>query len=128
MNIVDLLSWLALLSGGFLCVSGGVGVFRFPDFFTRMHAASVTDTLGGGLILLGLLLQANFEWLVMAKLLFIVLFIFFTSPTSSHALAKAAVHSGLVPWRSTNLAKEGSAKEGSAKEGSATEPSAAEKK
>lgn len=104
MNIVDILSWvslvlswISLVIGGFLCVSGAVGVFRFPDFFTRMHAASVTDTLGGGLIIIGLLLQSEFDWLVIAKLLFILIFIFLTSPTSSHALAKAALHAGLRP-------------------------------
>lgn len=98
MIIVDVFSWAFLVLGGFLCVTGAVGCFRFPDFFTRMHAASVTDTLGSGFIILGLLLQTSFEWLVIAKLLFIVLFIFLTSPTSSHALAKAAVHAGLKPW------------------------------
>lgn len=95
--IVDIISWFCLLVGGFLCVSGAVGIFRFPDFFSRMHAASVTDSLGSGLIILGLVLQTT-EWLVISKLLFILLFIFLTSPTSSHALAKAALHSGLRPW------------------------------
>ncbi len=95
--VLDIISWACLLLGGFLCVSGAIGIFRFPDFFSRMHAASVTDTLGSGLIILGLILQTH-EWLVIAKLLFIVLFIFLTSPTSSHALAKAAIHSGLRPW------------------------------
>jgi len=102
-NVMDIISWIALLLGGFLCISGGVGIFRFPDFYTRMHAASVTDTLGSGLIILGLLLQSNFEWLVVTKLLFIVLFIFLTSPTSSHALAKAAMHARLKPWQSSDV-------------------------
>lgn len=97
--IVDIISWACLLLGGFLCVSGSVGIFRFPDFFTRMHAASVTDSLGSGLIILGLIFQSD-EWLVVSKLVFIILFIFITSPTSSHALAKAALHAGLRPWKS----------------------------
>ena len=96
--MLDIASWILLVLGGFLCVSGGVGILRFPDFFSRMHAASVTDTLGGGLIIFGLLLQSDGEGLVIAKLVFILLFIFFTSPTASHALAKAAIHAGLVPW------------------------------
>tara|TARA_R110000868_G_scaffold330066_1_gene590979 strand:- start:32 stop:352 length:321 start_codon:yes stop_codon:yes gene_type:complete len=96
--ILDALSWVCLVIGGFLCVSGAFGTFRFPDFFTRMHAASVTDTLGGGLIAVGLLFQSD-DWLVIAKLLFIMFFIFLTSPTSSHALAKAALHAGLRPWQ-----------------------------
>lgn len=97
MSIADVASWIFLSLGGFLCVSGGLGLFRFPDFFTRMHAASVTDSLGSGFIFLGLIFQSNFEWLIIAKLLFIVLFIFLTSPTSSHALAKTALHGGLKP-------------------------------
>lgn len=97
MNIAEILSWACLMLGGFLCVSGGLGLFRFPDFFTRMHAASVTDSLGSGLIILGLIFQSSFDWLVIAKLLFIIFFIFLTSPTSSHALAKAAIHAGLKP-------------------------------
>ncbi len=95
--IIDIISWFCLLVGGFLCISGAVGIFRFPDFFSRMHAASVTDSLGSGLIILGLVLQSS-EWLVISKLVFIQIFIFLTSPTSSHALAKAALHSGLRPW------------------------------
>lgn len=97
MFILDIISWISLLLGGFLCVSGALGILRFPDFFTRMHAASVTDTLGSGLILLGLMLQANTEWLVIVKLIMIVIFVALTSPTASHALAKAAVHGGLQP-------------------------------
>lgn len=102
--IVDIISWFCLLVGGFLCVSGAVGIFRFPDFFTRMHAASVTDSLGSGLIILGLVLQSS-EWLVISKLIFILLFIFLTSPTSSHALAKAALHSGLRPWTKSDAGR-----------------------
>ncbi len=60
---------------------------RMPDFYTRMHAASVTETLGAGLILLGLILQAGFT-LVAVKLLMVGLLIFFTSPTATHALAQ----------------------------------------
>ena len=94
--LLTTLSWLCLLLGSFFCISGGIGMLRFPDFYTRMHASGVTDTLGAGLILLGLMLQAGWS-LVLAKLILILLFILLTSPTSSHALAKAAVHSKLKP-------------------------------
>ena len=57
--LVDLLSWLCLLAGGAFCVIGATGMIRMPDFYTRVHAASVIETLGAGLILLGLLLQAG---------------------------------------------------------------------
>ncbi|AKE51593.1 hypothetical protein TQ33_0614 [Kangiella geojedonensis] len=70
---------------------------RFPDFFSRMHAASVTDTLGGTLVLLGLMLQVDGQYLVLVKLVLVLLFILLTSPTGSHALAKAALHGGLRP-------------------------------
>jgi multicomponent Na+:H+ antiporter subunit G len=67
-----------------------------PDFYTRVHAASVHDTLGAGLVLLGLLLQAGWT-LVAAKLVVIGLLIFFTSPAATHALAKAALGRGVEP-------------------------------
>ena len=94
--LIDALSWIALLLGGGFCVIGAVGLWRMPDFFTRMHAASVIETLGAGFILLGLILQAGWT-LVSAKLLMIGLLIFFTSPTAGHALAKAARAHGLNP-------------------------------
>lgn len=93
---VDVVSWLCLLGGGFFAVVGGVGLIRMPDFYTRMHAASVTDTLGAGLLLVGLVLQAGLT-LVAVKLLFLGLLIFFASPTATHALAKAALARGLAP-------------------------------
>lgn len=96
-ELFDGLSWGLLLLGGFICVSGGIGMHRFPDFFSRMHAASVTDTLGGTLVLLGLMLQVDGQYLVLVKLVLVLLFILITSPTGSHALAKAALHGGLRP-------------------------------
>ena len=94
--VLDVGSWLALLSGGFFVLVGSLGLLRFPDFFCRIHAASITDTLGAGLIMFGLLLQSP-DWLVAAKLVFIVLFLVITGPTATHALAKAALHGGLRP-------------------------------
>ena len=94
---IDGLSWGLLILGGFICFSGAIGMHRFPDFFSRMHAASVTDTLGSALILFGLMLQVNGQYIVLVKLVLIFLFILLTSPTASHALAKAALHGGLRP-------------------------------
>ncbi len=93
---VDGLSWVCLIGGGFFCIVGAVGMLRMPDFFTRMHAASIVDTLGAALILLGLVLQAG-ATLVSAKLAMIGLLLFFTSPTAAHALARAALARGLDP-------------------------------
>ncbi|MCU0842445.1 MAG: monovalent cation/H(+) antiporter subunit G [Thiobacillaceae bacterium] len=94
--LLDLVSGLSLLAGAFFCVVGGVGLLRMPDFYTRMHAASLLETLGADLILFGLLLQAE-SVLVAVKLLMIGLLIFFASPTASHALARAALLRGLKP-------------------------------
>lgn len=95
-EIVGVLSSACLLLGAFLVLSGGVGVLRFPDFFTRMHAAGVTETLATTLILFGLILLAGWT-IVSFKLLLILLFILITSPVSSHALTKAALHGKLRP-------------------------------
>lgn len=97
---LDILSWVFLLSGGFLGITGAVGLFRFPDFFTRLHAASVTDTLCAGLIVLGLILQAESAMMVI-KLLLILLILTYTSPTAAHALAKSALHGGVKPLSGT---------------------------
>lgn len=94
--LIDAASALCLVGGGFFCLVGAVGLLRMPDFFTRIHAASVLETLGAGLLLAGLALQAGFS-LVTAKLLIIGLLIFFTSPTATHALAKAALARGIRP-------------------------------
>ena len=94
--LVDLASWGCLVAGGLFCIVGAVGMLRLPDFYTRMHAASVIETLGGGLILLGLMLQAGFT-LIPVKLLIVALLIFFASPTATHALARAAMARGLQP-------------------------------
>jgi multicomponent Na+:H+ antiporter subunit G len=94
--LLDILSWALLLGGGFFVFVGGLGLFRMPDFYTRVHAASLTDTMGAGMILCGLMIQAGWS-LNAAKLLMILVFIIFTSPTSTHALAKAALFAGVRP-------------------------------
>ncbi|MCW8826522.1 MAG: monovalent cation/H(+) antiporter subunit G [Gammaproteobacteria bacterium] len=94
--MIDILSWLLLVSGGLVGIVGAVGIHRFPDFYSRQHAAGITDTLCAMLILLGLVLQAGLN-LAAFKLVLIFMFLFFTSPTTSHALANAARHSGLKP-------------------------------
>lgn len=93
---LDALSWALLLAGGFFCIVGALGMLRMPDFYTRVHAASVVDTLGAGLVLTGLLLQAE-DPLVAVRLVFIALLLFFTSPAATHALARAALLRGVAP-------------------------------
>ena len=103
-TVVDALSWACLVAGGIFCIIGAVGLVRMPDFYTRMHAASVIETLGAGLILLGLMLQAGFT-LVAVKLMMVGLLIFFASPTATHALARAAMARGLKPLLSDDGSK-----------------------
>ena len=94
--LVDAASWVLILLGSFFTVVGGIGLVRMPEFFTRMHAASVTDTLGAGLLLTGLMLQAGFS-LVTLKLVFLLVLFFFTGPVVTHALAQAALHERIEP-------------------------------
>ncbi len=94
--VVDILSWIFLVAGGLFCAIGMLGLIRMPNLFARLHAASVTDTLGAGLIIIGLVLQAGFT-LVTAKLIIIMGLILLTSPVATHALAQAALHAGYRP-------------------------------
>lgn len=101
--ILDAASWILLTAGGFFVLVGGIGALRMPDLYTRMHAASVTDSLGAMLILAGLVLQAGFS-LDTVKLIAILIFMLFPSPTAANALASAALLAGInpgvaKPWR-----------------------------
>lgn len=93
--IADVLSWFFLLSGASFCVIGGIGLIRMPDFYSRTHAASLGDTLGAGLIVVGLALQAP-SILVVTKLLFTLAFLWVTGPIATHALVKAAYARGIA--------------------------------
>ncbi len=101
MSILDYFSAILLAGGVFFSFTGAIGLFRFPDFFTRVHAASVTDTIGVILIIAGLLLQTSFD-LNIIKLLLILAILLLTSPTASHALAKSARHGGLLTLAESN--------------------------
>lgn len=94
--LITLLSWALLLTGGAVGIIGGLGLLRFPDFYSRMHAAGMTETLCAICIIFGLVLQAGFS-LVTLKLLIILLFLLFTAPTASHALARAAMIDEVEP-------------------------------
>lgn len=93
---VELLAAACLAGGAFFCLVGAVGLVRMPDLYTRMHAASVLETLGAYLLLAGFMLQAGFT-LVTAKLAMIGLLLFFAAPTATHALALAAWTRGVAP-------------------------------
>ncbi len=95
-QVIDLLSWAALVGGGFFYVVGAIGLNRMPDIFTRMHAVSVSETLGVGLMTFGMLLQAGFT-LVAVKLIMIMVVLMWTGAVATHALARAALHDGEKP-------------------------------
>ncbi|MCA9148101.1 MAG: monovalent cation/H(+) antiporter subunit G [Planctomycetales bacterium] len=94
--MLDAITWVLLLGGAFFSIVGGIGIVRLPDFFARLHGGGITDTLGAGLILLGLMFQAGWS-LALVKLIMILAFLFVTSPTACHALAHAALSNGLQP-------------------------------
>ncbi len=95
-SALEILSWALLLSGGLFGIIGGIGLLRFPDFYTRLHAGGITDTLCALLIVTGLIVQAGLG-LNSLKLALILLFLLFTAPTASHALARAAMVDGIKP-------------------------------
>ena len=84
-----IISWVMLLLGSAFCLIGTLGLMRLPDFYSRVHAASIIDSLGTILVLLGLLVQTQ-DLLVIAKLMLILLFMMLTGPTAVHALAHTA--------------------------------------
>lgn len=96
LQAIDALSWICIVGGCFFTIVGAVGMLRMPEVFTRMHAASVIDTLGAGLLIAGMMLQAGLS-LVTAKLLFILALLVFTGPVITHALAQAALAAGIRP-------------------------------
>ncbi len=94
--ILDIASWVLLLTGSVFSLIGGLGLIRLPDVYTRMHGAGITDTMGAGLILAGLMVQGGFSQ-VTVKLILILIFLLFTSPTATYALANAAFYRGQKP-------------------------------
>lgn len=96
--IADIASWILLIVGGAFVFTGGIGALRMPDLYTRMHAASLTDTLGTILVLLGVILQSGLS-LATVKLVAILIFLLFTTPSAAYALANAARLAGVTPER-----------------------------
>ena len=96
--LIDILSWVLLAGGSFFVLTGSIGLVRMPDFFSRTHPAGLIDTVGASLIIGGLMMQSGFTQ-VTIKLVLILILLFLTSPTATHALAQAALADGLEPWR-----------------------------
>ena len=108
--VADVLTWVFLLTGAFFTLIGGIGVLRMPDLFARLHASGVSDMLGAGFVLIGLMFQTGWS-LATVKLLLLLGFFAFTSPTAAHVVAKCALRSGLRPWLGAGEPADGSTAE-----------------
>lgn len=96
MSALEMLSAVLLAAGALFVLIGSLGLVRLPDFFSRTHAAGITDSAGSLLMLAGLLCLADTPG-VAVRLLLIAVFLLFASPTASHALAQAAIQDGIKP-------------------------------
>jgi multicomponent Na+:H+ antiporter subunit G len=103
---LNFLCWILIISGSFFVIVGAFGTYRFPDFWSRLHAASITDSAGVILLLIGMGVYSGLT-LITFKLLVIGLFLFITGPTSTHAVANAALVSGLRPPKLQNNNSDG---------------------
>ncbi|MBN1133385.1 MAG: monovalent cation/H(+) antiporter subunit G [Methanosarcinaceae archaeon] len=97
-TITNIISTIFIITGLFFVLVGTIGLLRFPDFYTRMHATGKCDTLGEGLMLVGLMVYQGFD-LISVKMLFLVIFIFVANPVATHAIARRAYKVGLEAWR-----------------------------
>ena len=100
--IIEILSWASIVTGSFLMVVSGIGMLRFPDFWSRTHAASVGDSGGMILLILGMCLQSGLT-LITVKLIIMGIFLIITGPTATHAVANAALVTGWRPKTAEDL-------------------------
>ena len=98
MDIRTIICGVFLGIGCFFVIVTAIGIVRFPDFFSRLHPAGKTDTVGQAFVLIGLMIYEGFS-LVSIKLMIIVVFIFIASPTATHAIAQAAFLKRVAPWK-----------------------------
>ena len=97
MLLIDIMISFLLLVGALFFFAGTVGLLRFPDIYTRLHALTKADNAGLGLVIAGLALQAE-SWFVVAKLLLIWLLVLLASASVAHLIAKTARQKGIEPW------------------------------
>ena len=100
---MSLLASILIASGLFFFTGGSIGILRFPDFYSRLHPAGKLDTMGLLMTMTGMALYTVQEFTLAAiftslKILLIVVFVFITSPTATHAILDAGVRAGLSPW------------------------------
>jgi len=99
-ELLNILVGLLVIVGAFFTLFAAMGVLRFPDLYSRMHAASKAGVFGSGLILVGLALFAQ-DHAIVARAILAILFLILTTPVSAHLLAKAAYAAGHRPWEGT---------------------------
>ena len=98
-----IISAALILTGLFFFTGGSIGILRFPDFYSRLHPAGKLDTLGLLLAMSGMALFVVTDFTLVSvltslKIILIVIFVFITSPTATHAIVDAGVRAGLMPW------------------------------
>jgi len=98
MQVTEFLTLLLLLAGAGFFLAGTVGLLRFPDVYTRLHAITKADNVGLGLVVAGLLLQAE-SWAAMGKILLIWLLVLLASASVAHVVARTALRKGIRPWK-----------------------------
>jgi len=98
MNVSEWLSGILVIVGAFFFFAGSVGLIRFPDVYSRLHALTKADNTGLGFIILGLMIQVD-TWTSIIKLLLIWLLIMFTGATVCHLVARAATEIKIPVWR-----------------------------
>jgi len=98
MQLTEFLTLLLLLAGAGFFLAGTVGLLRFPDVYTRLHAITKADNVGLGLVVAGLALQAE-SWAAMGKLALIWLLVLLASASVAHLVARTALRKGIRPWK-----------------------------
>jgi len=96
--MTDILTVLLLIAGAGFFLAGTVGLLRFPDVYTRLHALTKADNVGLGLMVAGLTLQAE-SWVVAGKLLLIWLLVLLAGASVAHLVAAAASQRGIKIWK-----------------------------
>lgn len=93
---VNLISLTLMVAGAFFMLSGALGILRMPDFFTRIHPASVIDSFGAPLVLLGAAIHFGFSFIA-GKIILLMLLLIITNPTATHVLSQSAIIGKLKP-------------------------------
>ena len=97
---MEMISYILISFGLFFMGISALGLIRLPDFFTRTHAVSKTETLGISLVLIGLIFESGIS-IVSLKIFLVVAFVFIANPIASHLLSRSAIKNGTIPWHTT---------------------------